>query len=243
MKHRLVERIRQLIVILIVGTTLNSCGPVIRVVLGVDTTPKWLDTRKDIDKQANRFGINPNQVYVLDRSSLYASTYNDFRDSLSLIMNADSVDCDKHDLLQEALQDDCQPTQFRLYDSTGKEIFQMVGCYIDPIIPMNWNVDGCFNTFPPETSVPSLNVHNHNLSFVLSHLENPITLEDMPASKYYAVVLWNSIYIRPTKRLIEAIEEHIGLDREDITMLYLNNHNLEIWSMMSAEERNNIKSP
>lgn len=43
--------------------------------------------------------------------------------------------------------------------------------------------------------------------------------------------------IRPSKKLIEQIEESFGLQHPEVTYLYVNNHNATIWNLAEAEQR------
>lgn len=69
----------------------------------------------------------------------------------------------------DVVNDDLEATQVWFFTHDGKEIFKLANCYIDPPIPMNWNVNGCFDAFPPHNSEENLDVHNFDLTYILTH--------------------------------------------------------------------------
>jgi len=159
------------------------------------------------------------------------------------IQNQDSSEFIK---LKKAFKDDTQPVQFRLFDNKGTEIFKLVNCYVDPPIPMNWNVDGCFDTFPPKIAVQSLNVHNYGLDFLLSHSslldQRKMTLNQLPKANYYGVIIWNEFFRRPSRRLIKTVRKYIQESEESIVLIYINNQNAYLWAVMDSENKEKVKN-
>lgn len=138
--------------------------------------------------------------------------------------------------------DDLLPTQVCLFTREGNEIFKLVNCYVDPPIPMDWNVDSCFNAFPPHLNGLVINTHNYNLDFLLRHTSdmkgNSVEISDLPDDDYYMVVMWNSFLIRPFKKLIGEVKDYVAANSErNIVPIYINNHNQQIWGQLDAETR------
>src|SRR5690348_2354043 len=74
----------------------------------------------------------------------------------------------------------------------------MVNCYVDPPIPMNWNVGGCFDNLPAKTNIESLNTHFFGLEVLLENASflnsTKLTMEELPNSDYYGVIIWNDFF-------------------------------------------------
>ncbi len=213
-----------------------------RTLLGVDTSPDWVETQ-DINKQAKKYNIPAAYNFVLDTASFRNSIktlYLKVADSLKL---ADTDSTKKH-VFKKALNDDLQPTQFRLFTKNGQEIFKLVNCYIDPPIPMNWNIDGCFNVFPPKISYETLAIHRFDLNFLLTHVSGidgqKITLANLPKADYYAVVFWNDFYKRPSRKLIKRVQKYVKNQDENIALIYINNQNQVIWGAMNFEQKQSV---
>ena len=140
--------------------------------------------------------MTDDSILVLDTASYFNELQFRYKNLLGEIDTA-TVGSSESELLKNAWKDDTQAVQFRLFDRTGVELFKMVGCYVDPPMKMDWNVDNCFDTFPPETKIESLNSHNFGLDFLLSNSSrvdgSKISLDELPQSKYYGVILWLSL--------------------------------------------------
>ena len=222
---------------------LSSCSLTYGVLLGIDTSPHW-NTDKQLAKQAKAFDIPTEYNLVLDTTTYRRELKNLYTDTLNhiSIINLDSSD---YKTLKKARNDDRQPTQFRLFNQDGQEIFKMVNCYVDPPIPMNWNVEGCFDTFPPKTSIESLNIHLFKLGFLLSHSaylgKQKFDYASLPAADYYGVIIWNKFFHRPSRKLIKTAREYVEKSGESIALIYINNQNQFVWSISDAEEKEKIK--
>ncbi len=219
----------------------NSCGPIVRLSFGIDVTPKWINSKEELSKQSERFGIKSDFMYSMDTTRYFVDIFQMFRDTLLYLDSEEVYNCAQHDLLYEVRNDDLQPVQFRLFDSLGNEVFKMVNCYLEPVIPtMNWNVKGCFDAFPPKTDIEALNTHTFHLDFILEHLDTAVSLSDLPSSKFYAVVFWNSYFIKPTRKLLETLESKIGLDHKEVTFIYVNNHNAHVWYDLTVKQKEKV---
>jgi hypothetical protein len=107
---------------------------------------------------------------------------------------------------------------------------------------MNWNIDGCFDVFPPKIDEENLNIHNQDLNFFLNNITklngDSVQIIDLPKSDYYMVVLWNSFYIKPYRKLIKTVKKYIKSNPEkSITPIYINNHNAQLWSVLDSAQR------
>ena len=212
--------------------------------LGIDTSPEW-KTDEQILRQAQKYDIPGEYNLILDTATYKKELKSIYKEVFQKteITNSDSSN---YKNLKKALNDDLQPAQFRLFDQNGLETFKLVNCYLDPPIPINWNVDNCFDAFPPVTSYEILNIHNFDLDFLLSHSkyanQDILKYDELPKADYYAVILWNDFFKRPSKRLIKTVREYIESSEKDIVLIYINNHNQMLWSVMDAESKADIKS-
>lgn len=178
--------------------------------------------------------------FVLDTSSYHKAVISDWgalksdstlRDSMSLIR------------MRKVFNDDLQPVQVRYFDGLGNPLFKLVNCYIDPPIPMTWNVEGCFDYFPPRINIPALNDFNQSIQYFLPHIMDLSgrrleSLGHLPKADYYVMVFWNSFFRRPSKRLVSTIKRHIDRNKDQqVFVLYVNNHHAELWQRMTPEQK------
>lgn len=221
---------------------LSSCSLLYRGLLGVDTTPEWMDS-SELKKAIKKRELTEDLVLILDTAS-YTKEIKKTRFTILEKLGEDTSITNKR--LQykatKVANDDLQPAQVRLFTSQGTEIYKLVNCYIDQPIRSNWNVDNAFDSFPLYTADIVQNTHNYTLPFLLSHTtqlsEEKVKLADLPKSDYYLAVFWNSFTIRPSKKLITIVKEYIESHPEvTITPIYINNHNQQIWSQLDAAQR------
>lgn len=222
----------------------TSCGIMYRVLLGVDTTPNW-KSNTEIDKRAKRYKIPSEYNLTLDTVVYYEGLkeiYSNVAEKLTIL----EEDSTEYFDLKNVWKDDVQPTQFRLFDKSGTEIFKIVNCYVDPPIPINWNVQGCFDVFPPRIDIESLNSHYFDLNFLLSSSrkldQTQISLNNLPEYDYYGVILWNDFFQRPSRKLIKTIRKYTGNTDESVLLIFINNQNAYLWQMMDAETKEKIKT-
>lgn len=227
----------------IIGLLIASCGLTYKVLLGVDVSPEW-NTEKQIEKQAKRYSIPTEYNLLLDTASyrkelkyIYAEAYK--------ALEINQGDSSHLANLRKARNDDLQPAQFRLFDQKGVEVFKLVNCYIDPPIPLDWNVDGCFDAFPPNISYEALNIHMFSLEFLLSHVtriqQQKFAYTDLPEADFYGVIFWNDYFKRPSRRLIKTVREFIDKTGNSISLIYINNHNQFLWSAMDSYSKEQVK--
>ena len=229
---------------LILATSLTGCGVMYSVLLGVDSTPNW-NSNKEIAKQAKRYKIPAEYNLTLDTAAYYDGL-SEIYSSRAKELTITEEDSSEYFALKRVLKDDTQPTQFRLFDKNGSEIFKIVNCYVDPPIPMNWNVQGCFDAFPPRIDIESLNSHNYDLNFLLRSSSTadgkPIALTDLPESDYYGVILWNDFFQRPSRKLIKTVRKYIEDSGQSIHIIYINNQNAYLWQVMDSEIKEKVKN-
>ncbi|MDD2634569.1 MAG: hypothetical protein PHW82_03625 [Bacteroidales bacterium] len=236
--------LKSIIFCLILIPFLSSCGVVYSVLLGVDTTPNW-KSDKEISKQAKRYKIPDEYNLTLDTAAYYtglSEIYSSREKELTII----ETDSSEYFAFKRVLKDDTQPTQFRLFDKNGIEIFKIVNCYIDPPIPMNWNIKGCFDTFPPSLDIVSLNTHNYDLNFLLKSSsrsdDTKIALIDLPQSDYYGVILWNDFFRRPSRKLIKTVRKFIEDSDQSVHLIFIHNQNAYLWQVMGSEAQEKVKN-
>jgi hypothetical protein len=228
---------------------LSSCRIIYRTVLGVDTTPGW-PKHKKIEKITKKRGIPREQAFVMDTASYLPFVINDskakweeYKADKDVLTKEDSLVLKR---INNERKDNTQPVQVRYFNQNGEPIFKMVNCYVDPPIPMRWNVQGSLDVFPPVPIKELKDQEDVNMQTLLPFIKNmdgqPITFSELPKSKYYAVVFWNSFMIRPSKRLISQImtyNHEIGKDAAYI--LFVNNHKSQIWKMAKPKSKELIK--
>ncbi len=221
----------------------SSCGLSYRVLLGVDTTPSW-NTDDEIVKQAKKYEIPSKYNLVLDTVNYFNGLRGIYKNAFSAL-NIINEDSSEYFNIRKALKDDTQPVQFRLFDSIGVEVFKIVNCYVDPPIPMNWNVDACFDSFPPRIAIQTLNIHKFGLDFLLSNtsLLNHcrLTMNTLPKADYYGVIIWNNFFKRPSKRLIKTVRKCFQDSNESIVLIYINNQNAYLWELMDSKSKEKVK--
>ncbi len=227
----------------IIGILISSCGLTYKVLLGVDISPEW-NTEKQIVKQAKKYSIPISYNLLLDTASYKRDVKYIYADALK-VLEINKGDSSHLANLKKARNDDLQPAQFRLFDQTGVEVFKLVNCYIDPPIPLNWNVEGCFDTFPPKISFEALNIHMFSLEFLLSHAthiqQQKIAFTDLPEADFYGVIIWNDCFKRPSRRLIKTVREFTDKADKSIALIFLNNHNQFLWSVLDSESKEKLK--
>lgn len=223
---------------------LSGCGLAYKVLLGVDSRPNW-NTNKQINRQAKRYKIPAEYNLILDTAVYYKGLKEIYTLKKKELTITDK-DSSAYFALKAVYKDDTQPTQFRLFDKEGIEIFKIVNCYVDPPMPMNWNVDGCFNAFPPKIDIASLNEHNYDLNFLLQSSstmdKRKITLPDLPKSNYYGVIIWNDFFQRPSRKLIKTVRKYVARSGQSVQLVFINNQNAYLWQEMDSKNREKVKA-
>lgn len=231
------------ILFLILIPIATGCGIAYKVLLGVDSSPNW-KSEKEISKQAKKYGISADYNLILDTASYYSGLSDIYSKQIKEI-NITEEDSTEYFKLKRVFNDDRQPTQFRLFDQNGVEIFKIVNCYVDPPIPMNWNVNKCFDEFPPSLNIESLNSHYYDLNFLLdcsTKLDNKkISINDLPKAEYYGVIIWNDFFQRPSRKLIKTVRKHIKDSNESVQLIFINNQNAYLWHLMDSKTKEEIK--
>ncbi len=233
---------RLLIPLFLFLITSSGCGLAYRTILGIDSKPEWL-LDEEIIRKFDKRKIPEANRYVLDTASYYNSLKADFyaevEQAKASVSPLDSIYFKK---LQSIAKDDGQSVQIRYFDKEGNAIFKLVNCYIEPPIPMNWNVEGSFDVFPPHNDIENLNYRNRELTYFLPLISNldgdRITVDDMPSADYYAIVFWNDYMIKPSKKLIKLLKNYDNNHPDQTTFyLFVNNHNAYLWQLMDANQR------
>ncbi len=225
----------------------SSCSVSYRLLLGVDTTPGWR-TNSQIEKDFKRYRISQDVVYVLDTASYTASVrarVQPIADSLMAL--GLSKESDTVLRAFKPFKDDMQPVQLRYFAANGQPITKMVNCYLDPPIPMRWNVDGLFNQFPPAHNIAMLNNHQQPLEYFLPHVKDlqgqSVTLPIQPETEYVALVMFNRYMIRPSRKLIKSLKEyHQQHPQAKVQVFYIHNHNSQLWMMYSPDQQAAVKA-
>lgn len=216
-----------------------------KLLLGIDSTPKW-----QIDEEhralAQKMEIPLEYYFILDTVSYnkgLKSLYNPILQQLK----ENTSDSAEYQNQKMTFKDDTQPVQFRLFDSKGDEIFKIVNCYVDKPIAADWNVEGCLDVFPPQINYQSLNTHNFNLDFLLSHTtrvgeQQKMTFNMLPKADYYGVIVWNRVYKKYAKKLIEDVRKKVAKEDRSVVLLYVSNHNEILWQYMTVADKEKVMS-
>tara|TARA_R110002050_G_scaffold200591_1_gene335522 strand:+ start:66539 stop:67216 length:678 start_codon:yes stop_codon:yes gene_type:complete len=213
-----------------------------RVILGVDSNPGW-KSHDQIVKDFKRFKIPESNSFVLDTASYtnaVLSVYNIRKEKIK----KDSLLTDSLDwyFAESNANNDLQPVQIRYFDQNGKPLFKMINCYIDGYLKMSWNVDSCFDTFPPK-SIEYLSYDtNENLDFFIPYIKTlngeSLQLNKIPKSSFYAIVFWNSYMRKPSKTLINQIRKtELNNPTKNTYIFYVNNHNASLWDLLDTENK------
>lgn len=215
-----------------------SCKLSYRALLGIDTQPEFM-SKKQIIRKAKRYGVPEGKVLVLEIDA-YADTIAAIRKhQLEELGSADSI---LQVNIHKQAKNDAQPVQVRYFDKDMAPIFKLVNCYVDPPIPMQWNVDGALDEFPPKPIKELEGEKDHDLSFFLPLVRDigggQVTIDDLPEADYYALVMWNSFFIRPSKRLIRQIQRYDRKKGQGKThFLFVNNHNAHLFNYVPDEQK------
>ncbi len=228
--------------ILLILFIASGCGLTYRTLLGINHKPQW-KSEKAISRDFKKRKIPEYQQYVLDTASYSNLVKAELRAELeALETDTAQLDSSVVKRMFKVANDNLQPVQVRWFNSSGAPIFKLVNCYVDPPIPMRWNVEGSFDTFPPHNDIKYLQLGNKSLGYFLPHLQtadgHPVTLARLTEADYYAVVFWNDFFIRPSKKLIKLLKNYEQEHGEHEThYLFVHNHNAQIWSRMTAEQQ------
>lgn len=198
---------------------LTSCASI----MGVRNNATWLDNEV-LKSQFATYQIPAKNQFLLNDTSYTAAIK-------KTVFNSNKLDSQEVVLKKAIAKDNLQPLQIRYFDNNGNQIFRLVNCYVPP--SSNWNVDGCFDVFPPSLRHQKDNQLEHKLDFFLNHITdldgNKLSKADLPASNYYALVFWNDIFYKMSYSMIQTINQYNQLhSKKGIFTFYVNNHNSTI---------------
>jgi len=244
-RFKMKKSIGQLLLITILVFLLSGCGLVYRVLLGVDSSVEWL-TDCQIKKEFEKNKIPEDQCYVLDTASYFHAVLKTTKMKADQIKNESlTIDSAKLLRIKEDYKDNLQPVQIRYFNRKGIAIFKMINCYMRPFPTQSWNIENCFDVFPPKPISYLKNSNNENLEYFLPHIKSisgsSITIDSLPKANYYALVFWNSFIKRPSKNLIKQLDKYSREFPEQSTyILYVNNNNAEVWYLSDTDEKRKI---
>ncbi len=229
--------------------TLSGCRVAYRTLLGVKMKMSWMGPEK-LAKDFKKKGVPADRAFVLDtasydkavRARYKAEVLQIFPEGLQSAKDSAAVK-----QMRKQTADDLQPVQVRYFTADGTPIFKLVNCYLDPPIPMRWNVEGAFDEFPPRPISELKDVEDDSLAFFLKHIRHidgsPFAVSELPKADYYAVLFINDFMVRPSRKLLKEMRKYRKRHPErDVHVLYVNNHNAQMWSMMNLEERERAKA-
>ncbi len=232
------------LLLLIICITSSSCNLAYRVLLGIDTSPEW-KTDKEIEKDFRKKNIAEANRFVLDTASYDNTVKADLKKTvIELRKDSASYDTVHVKNLLKIANDDLQSVQIRYFTKNGDPIFKLVNCYIDPPIPMSWNVENSFDVFPPKNDIPLLQ-YNRPISYFFPHITTlqgePLNFSSLPEADYYAIVYWNSFLKRPSNKLIKTLKRYNKKHTDKKThFIFVNNQNAAIWSATTQEQKQEL---
>ena len=223
---------------------LSSCKVAYRTLLGVDTTPEW-KSETALEQDFDRWSVASEQRFLMDTAGYTDRVVADAKmefDQLPPEQQRDSVFEKK---FRKVVNDNLQPVQIRYFDHRGKPVFKMVNCYLDGL-RLDWNAQGAFDELPPRAPDSLLLRGNRPLDYFLPHLSRPngkkLTLGDLPTADYYVLFFFNDILIKPSRKARRALQSlHTAHPESEVFVLYVNNHNEQIWGALSEEQRRLVR--
>lgn len=208
----------------------------------------WLEP-EEMAKDFKKKGVPTGQAFVLDTASYKHAVVERYISEMKSAFPEGPLN--REDSLAVGVmarnkKDDLQPVHVRYFTADGRPIFKLVNCYLDPPIPMSWNVEGAFDHFPPQPISELKDVADDNLSFFLKHIRHldgsPFAAADLPKADYYAVLFINDYMLRPSRKLLKQVRKyHKRHPDREVHVLYVNNHNATMWSMLKPEARKEVK--
>ena len=225
----------------------TGCTTIGATILGINTNPEWHFPEEATAFQEKR-DIPIAQYYLLDTVSYRAAIIQTAEASLqAAALPSGTVDSVELDRINDILKDDYQPVQMRFFDADGEGIYASLNCDLDPPIPMRWNVKGALDQFPPDQNKLPYGKDRtlRPMSYYLPHLRkadgSAVTREELPRADYYAVLMVNDIFRKPSKKLLKTVRNYLKRQDADVHVLYVNNHNSEIWVQMDDATKLMIK--
>lgn len=231
--------------LVIIGSCFSCKRTLVRLLLGVDLTPKWV-SQAEIKRTFDRYDLSQQEIYVLDTFS-YRNSVLEWLESEKIILGgkdlAFELDSLRNRQIRKIANDNLQPVQLRFFEASGLPIFKMVNCYVDPPVKMDWNVDGSLDAFPPTNIEELRTTFNDDLQHIIRHVKTldnkAISMSDLPVADYYAVVFWNSFMIKPSNKLIGEVKDYEAKHKDqNVHVIYVNNHNSILWPQLSQEQQN-----
>lgn len=206
-----------LFLILSIPLLFYSCKTVVSVAFGINE-PKLL-TDEELEKLSIKHGISPANSYKID------TAYFSF---------LKSIDEEYADIAY----DHGQPLQ-ALYFNRNKELlsFQTVTYAEEESINLKWYPDSIFSTFPPKEQAPldTIVTYDKIIEYV-NLLPNSNTLTPIETD-YIVVVFWANFLERPSKKLIEIVNENIKTaTHESIKVVYVNVDNFFYYQLSNNSE-------
>ncbi|MFN2422403.1 MAG: hypothetical protein ABR572_01385 [Cryomorphaceae bacterium] len=220
-----------------------------RTFAGIKMKFTWMGP-EEIAQDFEKKGVLTDQAFVLDTASYKHAVVEGYKSEMDSVFPEGPLN--REDSLAVGVmarnrKDDLQPVHVRYFTADGSPIFKLVNCYLDPPIPMSWNVEGAFDEFPPRPIAELKDVEDDSLSFFLKHIRrlngSDFAAADLPKADYYAVLFINDYMVRPSRKLLKEVRKyHKQHPDKEVHVLYVNNHNATMWWMMKPETRESVKA-
>lgn len=224
----------------------SGCSFLLGTTLGINYLANVQDVEK-LEKQAKRKRIADHQVFYLSSYDYFPSLRAIESQQLQLLTDIEYPELE-HDRqkkrIKQRFRDLHQPVQIHLFDQSGRPMFKMLNCHLDPVIPMRWNRFGSFDEFAPSPlNIRGFDIELYDsLQFFVPFFRNSeghhVNFDDLPSADYYVMVFWNNFYKRPSRKLLRKLRKtFMKLKDENIAFLFVSNHNAVVWNQFREQSR------
>ena len=235
--------------------SLSGCKLIlVRGFLGLNDQPNYMSD-KAIIKSTKKRKIPMEQAFLLNNDGYFDEVRQRTHQKIETIeaeaVTEEYIDQDWIKRVKNKGKDDMQPVQLRFFKGS-EAIYKSVNCYVNPFAFLNpfqagWNVMNTLDEFPPKPILFSKKEveKDDNLYFFMKHSTalngNEFDWETMPLASYYAVVIWNDIAFKYSRKLIRQTKRYVRRHRDqNIHVFYINNHNAYIWMSLDEEQKEEI---
>ncbi len=206
----------------LLSLVLTSCAGFFPWLYGVKV-PKTLDAGK-IQRVAIRYGIQPEELFVLDTS------YHEFLSTLPSV-DSNCIEIQQNKYQCNIRKNHFQPLQILYFDSSGMLVSYHLNCDIPGFPNLKWNYFGNFDVFLPKTTsyCDSLVRFENLIKFLRMSNEQGAIEGNFTMDDYQIVVFWSKFMGRQSKREIRTVRENLDLNLDKkVNVLFVNTDNFSV---------------